>query len=202
MPEDYYSLLGVDRDASEEAILRAYRERAAEHHPDVSDDPDAQATFRRLNRAKAVLTDDARRREYDRLGHDRFVARADHGDGAAGRREDRRVASDRPDDWSAGTGRGLEHLIDFLVGSGRFLPAWRSAGPRRRASPVAGREINLEQLLRSGGRQGGVAQAGVGGSDCPTCRGRGTFVHLLDTGRGKHRRVEPCERCGGSGTVR
>jgi DnaJ-class molecular chaperone len=74
MSEDYYALLGVDPAASEEAILQAYREKAAEQHPDVSDADDAESTFQRLQEAKDVLTDEERRRQYDRVGHDEYLA--------------------------------------------------------------------------------------------------------------------------------
>jgi len=73
MEATLYGVLGVDPDADEEAIVRAYRKRAKRHHPDVSDDGDAQKTFKRLTTAKEVLTDDAERARYDRLGHDAYV---------------------------------------------------------------------------------------------------------------------------------
>lgn len=72
LADDYYDLLGVSRDASEEEIRRAYREKASEYHPDVSDDPDADEKFKRFQEAKEVLTDEEKRRAYDRLGHERF----------------------------------------------------------------------------------------------------------------------------------
>jgi len=73
MSEDFYEALGVSRDASEEEINRAYREKASEYHPDVSDDPDAEEKFKRIQKAKEVLTDEEKRQAYDRLGHERFM---------------------------------------------------------------------------------------------------------------------------------
>ena len=72
MSEDFYSVLGVSRDADEDEIKQAYRKMAAEYHPDVSDDPDAEEKFKRAKKAKEVLLDDEKRRMYDQMGHERF----------------------------------------------------------------------------------------------------------------------------------
>ncbi|MHC3380453.1 DnaJ domain-containing protein [Haloarcula sp. H-GB5] len=81
MEATFYGILGVDPDATEETIVRAYREQTKTHHPDVSDDPAAEERFKRLTQAKNVLTDEAERARYDRLGHDAYVNR--HVDGGA-----------------------------------------------------------------------------------------------------------------------
>ncbi|WP_367176093.1 DnaJ domain-containing protein [Haloarcula rubripromontorii] len=75
MEATFYGILGVDPDATEETIVRAYREQTKAHHPDVSDDPAAGERFKRLTQAKNVLTDTAERERYDRLGHDAYVSR-------------------------------------------------------------------------------------------------------------------------------
>ena len=72
MAENFYEILGVDSDASEEEITRAYRDKASEYHPDVSDDPNADEKFKKIQQAREVLTDDEKREAYDRLGHERF----------------------------------------------------------------------------------------------------------------------------------
>lgn len=79
MGGEYYDLLGVSADASAEEIAAAYRKRLKETHPDVSDASDASERTKRLIEAKEVLTDDAERARYDRLGHDRYV-RIEHGE--------------------------------------------------------------------------------------------------------------------------
>lgn len=181
MSEDYYALLGVDPDASEDAILRAYRKMVAMHHPDVSDDADAGETLQRLNRARDVLTDAERRRTYDRLGHDRFV------------------------DGSDGPGSG-----ETTGSSDRSATRPSSASRGGSVRPVEARPpftIDLQPLFERAARTGTAARTGRAPGDgetfrcCPKCHGRGTFVHVLDTGRGRRRRVERCERCDGSGTT-
>jgi len=68
--KDYYSIVGVPRDATPDDIKRAYRRLARKHHPDVSKDPQAEARFKELGEAYEVLKDPVKRAAYDRLGAD------------------------------------------------------------------------------------------------------------------------------------
>lgn len=77
MTETYYDVLGVDDDATTEEIRSAYRAKVKETHPDVSDAADAEERFKRITRAREVLTDADKRDRYDRLGHDQYVTLAD-----------------------------------------------------------------------------------------------------------------------------
>lgn len=74
MGQEYYERLGVSSDASADEIVAAYREQLKETHPDVNDASDAGERTKRLIKAKEVLTDEAERARYDRLGHDRYVS--------------------------------------------------------------------------------------------------------------------------------
>ena len=65
---DYYEVLGVDKDADARTIKRAFLKKARTVHPDVSDDPEAEAKFKELNEAYSVLSDDQKRANYDRYG--------------------------------------------------------------------------------------------------------------------------------------
>jgi curved DNA-binding protein len=65
---DYYEVLGVPRDASEEDIRRAYRKLARQYHPDVSKEPDAEDRFKEISEAYEVLRDQEKRARYDQLG--------------------------------------------------------------------------------------------------------------------------------------
>lgn len=77
MADDYYELLDVPRDASTSEIKQAYRDRIKETHPDVSDDRQASERTKRLIEAKDVLTDEEKRSQYDRVGHEQFVSDVD-----------------------------------------------------------------------------------------------------------------------------
>ena len=79
MSEDYYNLLEVARDASGEAIKKAYRNKALKYHPDRNSDPGAEQKFKRINEAYSVLSDQNKREIYDRYGAE-GVKRSAHND--------------------------------------------------------------------------------------------------------------------------
>lgn len=66
--KDYYQVLGVARDATQDDIRKAFRKLARKYHPDVSKEPDAEARMKELNEANAVLSDPEKRAAYDQLG--------------------------------------------------------------------------------------------------------------------------------------
>src|SRR5690606_13217762 len=68
--KDYYKIMGVSRDASQEDIKRAYRRLARKYHPDVSKEADAEERFKQVGEAYEVLGDPEKRTAYDSLGQD------------------------------------------------------------------------------------------------------------------------------------
>ena len=80
-PRDYYEVLGVSRDASEEEIRSAYRRLARKYHPDVSKEPDAADRFSEITEAYDVLVDPEKRKAYDQFGHAWQQARSGPGPG-------------------------------------------------------------------------------------------------------------------------
>ena len=66
--KDYYAILGVPRNATQEEIKRAYKRLARQYHPDVNKSPEAEEKFKEINEAYAVLSDPEKRRIYDTYG--------------------------------------------------------------------------------------------------------------------------------------
>ena len=211
MSEDFYSLLGVSQDASEEEIKQAYRRKAAKNHPDVSDDPDAEETFKKLQKAKEVLTDDEKRRLYDQLGHDRFMQADKQGATDAGARGGARAGGD-PFGGMGGMG-GMGDIGDIFD---QFF----GGGGRGRSGPSSGRDlrtklrIDLEESYEGVTKEVTIQRPetcdacdGSGhppGSDvrtCPECDGRGQTTQVQQTPFGRMQQTQTCRRCGGEGDL-
>lgn len=205
MSEDFYDVLGVDRDANEDEINRAFRKKAAKYHPDVSDEPDAEEKFKRIQKAKEVLTDEEKRAAYDRLGHQRFEQAQkqggfDHGTAGSG------------DPFGRGSPFGdFGDIFDqFFGGSGR----------RSRNGPRQGRDLRTSLTIDLSEAYDGVTKQltlerpetcdtcdGAGHpSDatvrrCPECDGRGQVTRIQQSALGRIQQTQTCRQCGGDGQI-
>jgi molecular chaperone DnaJ len=208
MTEDFYDVLGVSREASDEEIERAYREKVREYHPDVSDDPDAEEKFKKAKTAKEVLTDDEKRQLYDRLGHDRFVEAekrgATEGGGPGGGAGD-------PFGGAGGLGDFGDIFEQFFGGGAGGRGGGRSRSGR---DLKTGLEITLEEAYDGVEKQLSVTRPercsdcdGTGhppGTDsrtCPECNGRGQTSTVQNTPFGRMQQTATCRRCEGEGTL-
>ena len=82
--QDYYKTLGIDQNASQDEIKRAYRKMAMKYHPDRNaDNPEAEKRFKEVNEANDVLFDEEKRAAYDRFGHSAFEQGGQGGSGDA-----------------------------------------------------------------------------------------------------------------------
>src|SRR5947208_14375480 len=128
MPRDPYDVLGVARDADEQAIKKAFRKLARELHPDVSDEPEAEARFREVTEAYEVLSSSERRALYDRYGH-------------AGLRS----GGFTPTHFDIG---GLGDLFAAFFGNDVFGGGFQAAAAQRGADAGAEIEIDLAEAAR------------------------------------------------------
>jgi molecular chaperone DnaJ len=170
---DYYALLKVRRDATQDELKRAYRRLAHELHPDKNADPEAQEQFKEMTRAYEVLSDPEKRRMYD-MGVDPFAQRgAGGGPGGAG--------------GPFGPGFPFSDLMDAFFGGSAAQRGPRSRAQRGRNATIRV-ELDLSECAFGATRELTVDTAVV----CPTCSGEGTAP-------GTH--PQTCDICGGSGEV-
>ncbi|WP_247000866.1 molecular chaperone DnaJ [Halosolutus gelatinilyticus] len=210
MSEDFYDALGVSRDASADEIKQAYRKKATEYHPDVSDDPNAEEKFKKIQKAKQVLTDEEKRQAYDRMGHDRYEQAEKHGFDAGGGGAGG-MGGDPFGGMGGGMGGGLGDIFEQVFGGG---------GGRGRSRPRKGRdlrtelEIDLEQAYEGVEKQFTVERPEAcdvcGGEGhppdadartCPECQGRGQVTQVQQTPLGRVQQTTTCRRCEGDGTL-
>ena len=165
--KDYYKILGVEKDANEKEIKKAFRKLARQHHPDVNpDDPKAEERFKEINEAYEVLSDPDKRGKYDRLGSDwRSWQRSgqpgdfDWGQYTAGRPGDRvHVRYGTPEDLQDIFGGGSPFSDFFGQIFGGMGGAPGAGGYQYQMRPQRGRdyeqaiEISLQEAYRGTAR--------------------------------------------------
>lgn len=144
---DYYEVLGVPRDADQDAIRRAYRKLARQYHPDLNSDTDAEDRFKELGEAYEVLSDPDKRERYDRLGAN--WRQQEQETPGANFEEFFTHQGFGSDDVGAGFG---DDLFERLFG-GRGGAGWRTEGPLRGIDREALLELTLEDALEGGRRR-------------------------------------------------
>lgn len=198
---DYYEALGVDRTATRDQIKHAYRRLALQYHPDKNKDPNAAAKFRELAEAYAVLSDDAKRKEYDTTGH-------------AGVSE-RWTSEDLMRDFHFGDFFGgrfgdLSGMFGDLFGR-RMRPG---AGASRGVDLSYDVELTLEEAARGGEQEihltrsekcadcgGSGAKAGTKPLSCPDCRGTRQKQDVKMKQGVRLVTLTTCARCQGRGEI-
>jgi molecular chaperone DnaJ len=196
---DYYEVLGVGRNASEEEIKRAYRKLAVKFHPDKNpDDPHAEEKFKELGEAYDVLMDPEKRAAYDRFGHAAF---APGGVGFGGFHDPFDIF--REVFGGGGFGGGIFETF-FGGASPRAEDQHRGSDLRydmeitlEEAAFGVEKEIELEKLGTCDKCEGTGAESGSRAVTCPTCRGRGQVI----SSRGFFQISQTCPRCRGAGEV-
>jgi molecular chaperone DnaJ len=189
---DYYEVLGVGRTTSADEIKKAYRRLARKYHPDVSQEPEAEARFKEINEAYEVLSDQQKRAAYDRFGHAGTQGFAGF-EGFGGFRDPFEI---------------FEEFFGASFGMGGRSRTRR--GPRRGADLRYDLEIQFEEAVFGVEKeieiprqqtcprcQGSGAEPGSSPIRCPDCNGTGEvrrqagfFVNIIT-----------CPRCQGEGEV-
>jgi molecular chaperone DnaJ len=207
---DYYEILGVNRDASDDDLKKAYRKLAMKYHPDRNpDNPNAEEHFKEAKEAYETLSDGQKRAAYDQYGHAAFEAGGMGGGNPFG----------------AGGAQGFDFSDIFgdIFGGGRG--GQQRSNVHRGADLRYNLEISLEQAARGtetqirvptmaecGACHGSGAKPGTSPTTCTTCGGHGQvrmqqgFFSIQQTcprchGSGKMI-ASPCKDCSGSGRVK
>lgn len=203
--KDYYEILGVSRDASDEAIKKAYRKLAMKYHPDRNPgDHQAEERFKEVKDAYEVLSDAQKRAAYDQYGHAGVEPQAGMGGGAHG---------------FGNFGDSFSDIFSDIFGGGRRSNVYRGADLRYNleisldeAARGSEAKIRIPVMAECNTCHGSGARPGTSPVTCPTCGGRGQvrvqqgFFSIQQTcpkchGSGRIIR-EPCPTCHGEGRVR
>ena len=199
--KDYYSLLEVERTASADEIKKAFRRKARELHPDVNKKDDAEDRFKEINEAYDVLSDPAKRDQYDRYGV--TGGRAPGGGNGY---------SDMGDLFGGNAGGfTMEDLFStFFGGGGGGRTTVRLEGRDMAMSVVitleeaatgVEKEIVIDRLAPCEVCGGSGAAEGSNVITCPDCNGAGQRVTMRRTFLGNMQTAVPCERCDATGQV-
>ena len=196
MSKDYYDILGVERDATPEAIKKAYRRKAMKVHPDVNQTEDAAEKFKELGEAYEVLSDPNKRAVFDR-GGDPMSG------GGAG---------------FSGFGGGFAGGFDFTNLVDAMFGAAGGRGPRSRVrrgqDALVGLNLQLHEAVFGTKTSiqvqtavlcptcsGKGAEAGVEPVTCTTCDGNGEVTQIQRSFLGDIRTTQACPACRGYGTI-
>ena len=194
---DYYEVLGVDKNADDNTLKKAYRQLAKKYHPDMNPgDAEAEKKFKEASEAYAVLSDPEKRRQYDQFGHAAF-------------------------DGSGGAGGFDFSGMDFSDIFGDIFGDFFGGGSSRRSNgPMKGQNVRarvnikfeeaafgcekeIELVLKDecGTCHGTGAKPGTGKVTCGKCGGKGKIVTQTQSFFGVMQNVTTCPDCQGTGQV-
>lgn len=195
---DYYEVLGVSRDASQEEIKKAYRKLARKYHPDVNKEPDAEEKFKEVKEAYEVLSDEQKRANYDRFGH-----------------------ADPGQTFGGGGFGGFGDAADF-GGFGDIFDMFFGGGTTRRNPNAPKRGADLQYTLQVEFKEavfgtetdlriprtetcdhcrGTGAKPGTKPETCSVCHGTGQQEFVQNTAFGRIVNRRTCSACGGQGKM-
>ena len=201
---DYYEVLGVDKNADDAALKKAYRVLAKKYHPDMNPgDKEAEKKFKEASEAYAVLSDPEKRRQYDQFGHAAF----ENGGGGAG-------------GFGGFDFNGADFSDMFGDIFGDLFGGSRSRGGRSSNAPMQGANIrtsiriNFEEAVFGCEKElelnvkedcttchGTGAKPGTSPETCPKCGGKGQVVMTSQSFFGTVRNIQTCPDCHGTGKI-
>lgn len=202
---DYYEVLGVSKTATDEELKKAYRALARKYHPDANPgDKEAEAKFKEISEAYAILSEPEKRKQYDQFGHAAFENGGGYGGYSA-------------QDFSQMFG-GFGDILDGLFGGGFGGfggfggGSRRRNGPRKGANVQTGLRISFEEMVTGCEKNitmnlkdvctachGNGAKNGTAKETCKKCNGSGQVVRTQQSLFGMVQSAAPCPDCNGTG---
>lgn len=197
---DYYEVLGVDKNADDATIKKAYRQLAKKYHPDMNPgDAEAEKKFKEASEAYAVLSDPDKKRQYDQFGHAAFEGGMGGGGGF---------------DFSGmDMGDIFGDIFGDLFGGGRRRSS-ASNGPMKGANLRAAVRITFEEAAFGCEKEIEItlkdecqtchatgAKPGTSPETCTKCGGKGKVVYTQQSFLGMVQNVQTCPECRGTGKI-
>ena len=197
MNEDFYAVLGIARDATDDEIKRAYRKLARESHPDANpNDPGAEERFKEIQLAYEVLKDPEKRERYDRFGVNGL-----------------RGSGPGDDPFGFGQMGGLGDLFEAFFGGSVFGQAQRGGRTVRRGNDAEAvldlefteavfgvhKDLRVRLAVPCATCSGTGAKPGTSPTTCSVCGGTGEVRRVRQSILGQMVTASPCGRCGGTG---
>jgi len=213
--EDYYDILGLDKDASKDEIKKAYRKKAKKYHPDKNPDntEEAREKFKKISEAYEVLADDEKRRRYDRYGKQGVKQEFSGGDFDWSDFSHREEVEDIFSEFFGGGRRrtgGFEDIFNSFFGGSRRN---RRKKKRRGRDLQLSFEVDLKDIKEGTEKTvkinrkaqceecGGSGSSSGGTKTCPKCGGAGEIKQAQRRGFQQVVRITECDRCDGSGEI-
>ncbi len=206
---DYYEVLGVDKNANEQEIKKAYRKMAMKYHPDRNkDNPEAENKFKEVQEANEILSDPQKKAAYDQYGHSAFEnggqGFGNQGFGGQGGFE--------------GFSGDFGDIFGSIFGEGGFggFGGGRNQGPKvnegsdlrynveltlEEAAFGVEKEIKYKRKGKCKTCGGSGAEPGSGIKTCPKCNGKGRISVQQRTILGVMQTVQECDECHGTGKI-
>ena len=204
---DYYEILGISKNASDDEIKKAYRKAALKYHPDKEGGDEEK--FKEAGEAYEVLKDSAKRQRYDQFGHA----------GVGGN-----SASSGGGNPFGGFGGFNGQNVNFDFGEGGFGDIFSqffgggssrgNKGPRRGRDVEVTLQLSFEEAVFGVEEKiaidmddtcshchGTTVEPGYNKKTCPTCKGAGQVNRVMNTIFGQIQQATTCDECGGSGKV-
>jgi len=219
VPKDYYNILGVGKDATDDEIKKAYRKLAHKYHPDKSGGDEAR--FKEVNEAYQVLSDKEKRSQYDQFGQTFEQAQSQGGfSGFEGFRDFSSFAEGFDFNFGGGGQRGrggfsgFEDIFGDIFEQAGFRSGARRGRKARGEDIQVDVEITFSEMAHGAEKElelyKGVKCSVCGGSgvapgskkmECPTCKGEGQITSARRTILGTFSQVSVCPECRGEGKI-